>query len=163
MMLRKLEITDAPLMLEWMHDQFVVKNMKTNFAEKTMMDCESFIVSAQDTSRNLHLAITDENDEYLGTVSLKNIKDGSAEFGITIRSIAMGRGFAKQAMAEIIKIGFEKMGLQRIYWCVSPDNKRAVRFYEKNGYYQIAAPEGTEGYTDEERKKFFWYMIKRES
>lgn len=41
-----------------------------------------------DTRKNLHLAIVDENDEYMGTVSLKNIEEDKAEFAITVRKNA---------------------------------------------------------------------------
>ena len=51
MKLRMLKIKDAPFMLEWMHDDFVVHDMKTNFASKTLEDCISFIESAQDTKK----------------------------------------------------------------------------------------------------------------
>ena len=39
------------------------------------------------------MAITDDNDEYMGTVSLKNINytDSFAEFAITVRRTAMGK------------------------------------------------------------------------
>ena len=70
-----LELVDAPLMLEWMHDLDVVKNMKTNFVSKSLDDCLLFIKQAQNTSENLHLAIADEANIYMGTVSLKHIKN----------------------------------------------------------------------------------------
>ena len=34
MKLRQLNLTDAPLMLEWMHDPSVVENLQANFAAK---------------------------------------------------------------------------------------------------------------------------------
>lgn len=154
-------IKDAPLMLEWMHDESVVRYMRTDFASKTLEDCETFIMAAQDITNYLHLAIVNDIDEYMGTVSLKNINSGSAEFGITVRSCAMGCGYAKQAMDTIIKIGFEEMGLEEIYWCVAAENKRAIRFYEKNNFQRISASEKAEGYTDEEKNNYFWYMIKK--
>ena len=43
MKLRKLERKDAPFMLEWMHDSAVVENLQTNFAYKSIKDCEAFI------------------------------------------------------------------------------------------------------------------------
>ena len=45
--------------------------------------------------KNIHMAITDDNDEYMGTVSLKNINyiDSFAEFAITVRRTAMGKKF----------------------------------------------------------------------
>ena len=51
MKLRMLKTEDAFLMLEWMHDDFVVRDMKTNFASKTLQDCIPFIKSAQDTCK----------------------------------------------------------------------------------------------------------------
>ena len=42
----------------------------------------------------------------MGTVSLKHIKNNTAEFAIAIRKIAMGYGFASYAMNEIIQYGF---------------------------------------------------------
>lgn len=162
MKLRKLEEKDAPLMLEWMHDESVVEYLQTNFAAKTIKDCLSFIESSQDTLETLNLAIADDTDEYMGTVSLKHIKDGTAEFGITIRTKAMGKGYSKLAMEEIVKKGFDEMKLDKVYWCVNPDNKRAVRFYDKNNYQRInILNEGImiEGYTDEQIDKYIWYMI----
>jgi diamine N-acetyltransferase len=139
--LRRLKQSDAPLMLEWMHDEDVVHFMKADFQHKTLSDCEEFIKSAQDDSTNIHLAVADDNDTYMGTVSLKNIDDTSAEFAITMRKTAMGKGYAAEAMKQIIKKGFNELGLERIYWYVNPENKRAVRFYDKNGYQRISLNE----------------------
>ena len=134
MNLRKLELKDAPLMLEWMNDK-----------------------------DNWNVAIVDEEDIYMGTVSLKNIKETSAEFGITIRSCAMGKGYSIWAMKEILRIGFEERGIKKIYWCVSPDNKRAVRFYDKNGFDRVAAKEldMIEGYTQEQIDAYVWYLVEK--
>ena len=158
MKLRNLMIKDAPLMLEWMHDPDVVKDLQTNFAEKTLTDCENFIRSAAVPGRDLHLAITsDTEDEYLGTVSLKHMTGEEAEFAITIRKCAMGKGISSEAMRRILRIGLEELKLKRIYWCVSPDNARAVRFYDKNGYQRTNAPENAEGYSKEQAGKYIWY------
>ena len=137
MNLRKLELKDAPLMLEWMHDPDVVQNMQADFAHKSLSDCENFIRASQTDNKNLHLAVVDEDNAYMGTVSLKNIENGAAEFAITVRKDAMGKGFSKYAMSEIIRIGIEKLKLKSVYWCVSPENKRAVKFYDKKGYTRI--------------------------
>lgn len=161
MKLRKLETKDAPLMLEWMHDPSVVRYMHADFGSKTIDDCLAFIKAAEDMCENLHLAIADDNDEYQGTVSLKNIKDGAAEFAITIRSEAMGKGLSKEAMSEIIRIGFEELSLDNIYWCVDPSNKRAVRFYDKNEYERTNVkllPE-CEAYTAEQKEQLIWYRV----
>lgn len=160
MQLRALQIKDAPLMLEWMHDKSVVEDLRTNFLDKTMEDCENFIKSSWNDLKNQNWAIVDENDTYMGTISLKNIVEKSAEFGITIRKVAMGKGYSIQAMKEIFRIGFEEMGIEHIYWCVSPENKRAVRFYDKNGFKRVNAEvlDMIEDYTDEQIAFYIWYL-----
>lgn len=165
MKLRKLELKDAPLMLEWMHDKSVVEDLRTNFLSKTMDDCVHFITSSWDDSENWNMAIVDDSDIYMGTISLKNIKENSAEFGITIRKAAMGNGYAIRAMREVLRIGFEEMGVKRIYWCVSPNNKRAVRFYDKNGFNRVDANliGKIEGYTKVQIDAYIWYLATREN
>lgn len=160
MHIRKLELKDAPAMLEWMHDPSVVENLQANFAAKTITDCQAFIRSCKDTSENLHLAIADDKDEYMGTVSLKHIRRDrkDAEFAITIRSCAMGKGYSAYGMAEIIRIGLEELGLNMVYWCVSEKNARAVRFYDKNGYRRISADKVDPiGYTPQQINEYIWY------
>ena len=98
MRLRELELKDAPLMLEWMHDESVVGKLKGNFLEKTLADAESFILASANKEENIHLAIVSDEDEYMGTVSLKNVENGSAEFAITVRKSAMGRGYSWYGM-----------------------------------------------------------------
>ena len=136
MHLRELRIEDAPLMLEWMHDERVVGNLRADFSSKTLEDCCSFICSEK-KKKNIHLAIASDEDEYMGTVSLKNIEDGSAEFAITVRSAAMRKGYAWFGMEAIINKAFNELGLTSVYWCVSRDNERAVRFYDKHNFHEV--------------------------
>ena len=135
--LRNLRESDAPYMLEWMHDSKVVLYLKTNFMSKSIVDCVNFIKSSLRDDDNLHLAIANQDDMYQGTVSLKNIRDDMAEFAITICGSAMGKGIAHTAMKQMLNIGFYEKNLNLIYWYVSPENKRAIRFYEKHKYKRI--------------------------
>ena len=163
MKLRRLEIKDAPLMLEWMHDDSVVHFMGANFAEKEIDDCENFIRFSQNSKDDLHMAIVDENDEYMGTVSLKHIHRElkMAEFAITVRKCAMGQGFSAFGMKEIIRIGLEELDLDKVLWCVSSLNERAVRFYDKNGYKRTAEIPSyyKDMYTEEQNESFIWYVV----
>ncbi len=161
--LRRLKETDAPLMLEWMHDKSVVEDLDTDFMSKTIKDCNEFIQLSLRDDNNLHLAIVFSDDTYQGTVSLKNIIDNKAEFAITIRSSAMGKGIAKYAMEHILKIGFMEKKLNFIYWYVSPENKRALRFYEKNRYKHIVDSELNHyGIYIDNRNYYKWFGISKE-
>ena len=162
MQLRPLEAKDAPLMLEWMHDESVVKDLQTNFATKTLDDCLAFIRSSVNSTTDKHFAITDHNDEYMGTVSLKHIRQErrDAEFAITVRACAMGKGFSAFGMQRIIESGLQQYGLHTVYWCVSPDNQRAVRFYDKNNYPRVDVKNLQPiGYTQEQLDYYTWYAV----
>lgn len=162
--LRRLELRDIPLMLEWMHDPSVTEYLRADFRSKTAEDCERFILNSWTDENNLHLAIADETDVYLGTVSLKNILGGTAEFAIVLRTAAMGRGISSDAMKEAVKFGFEEKKLDSIFWCVSPENRRAVRFYDRNGYVRVPY-EGLpiRGYDDAMIRSLFWYLVTKEN
>lgn len=179
MKLRELRLGDAELMFEWMKDDSVVHDLQTDFLKMEIDDCKNFISRAKEqyaekNPLHLHYAITDEmgkdSDEYLGTVSLKNINyvSGQAEFAIAIRQKAMHKGLARLAMEEIIAIGFERLALSTVYWYVSPKNIRANRFYEKNGYQGMNYEEFHLNYegehqiatSDREPAKYIWYLCK---
>lgn len=99
----------------------------------------SFIRASKNKEKDIHLAICSDEDEYMGTVSLKTIDrtNQSAEFAITVRKSSMGRGYSWFGMEEIIKKAFEEYGLENVYWCVSRANERAVRFYDKHNFHEV--------------------------
>ena len=136
MYLRKLEIRDALLMLSWMHDKNATKNLRSDFSSKTLEDVKKFIVSSWNDKENIHLAIASDDDSYMGTVSLKHIENGNAEFAVVVRSEAMGHGYSWYGMKEIIKRAFVEYGLDCVYWCVSKENARAIRFYDKHNFHE---------------------------
>lgn len=127
-------------MVEWMHDDDVLRGLRAStFQKKTLSDCVNFIKNSYEMKNDCHMAIVDEKDEYIGTVSLKDIdveyKD--AEFAIVLRKSAWGRGYAKQAIEDIIQVAFVEYGLKSIYCNVLRDNVTAISLYEKVGWVRI--------------------------
>ncbi|MBO4697317.1 MAG: GNAT family N-acetyltransferase [Lachnospiraceae bacterium] len=161
MRLRKLLSKDAQWMFEWMHDDDTVRYFKENFSDQSISDCLAFIDASSDETQNVHMAIVNDSDEYMGTVSLKHIHDHTAEFAIVLRKCARGKGYASFGMREILKYGFTEKGIDSVYWCVDPMNLRAVRFYEKHNAVRCDAPEYASGYTEEEKETYIWYRMVR--
>lgn len=162
-MLRLLRKEDAPFMLEWMHDSDVGGRLAADFEHMTEADCERFIEKSVTEEENLHRAVCSEEDEYLGTISLKNINKKSlhAEYAICMRSKAIGTGAAKEATKEILELAFGTLGLRKVYLCVYSENMRAIRFYEKMGFvYEGTFRQHT--VSKEEPEKFhdlMWFSI----
>lgn len=136
MRLRPFHPKDAEGMLSWMKDKSINDVFATDFGSFTLEKVLKFIESANKDKSNLHLACVDDNDEYLGTVSLKaiNKQDKNAEYAISFCKKAHGTGAAHYATQEILKIAFMELGLERVYLNVIPDNTRANAFYKKSGF-----------------------------
>ena len=139
--LRELQEKDAPLMLEWMHDSEVQRAFKKNMRDITMDEAVSFCRAAVipltiKSGDSLHFAIVNEEDEYLGTVSLKNIdlENGTAEYSIATRKKAQRQGVALEATGLVLKKAFEEYKLHRVYLNVLTDNEPAIRLYERCGF-----------------------------
>ncbi len=137
--LRPLEEKDAPGMLEWMQDPNIACFFRFDAAAMSLEKCLAFI---RTPSADCHWAIVNSRDEYLGTVSLKNIEPvkREAEYAISTRACAHGTGAAMEATRRVLAIAFRELGLQRVYLNVLADNHRANRFYQKVGF----RPERTE-------------------
>jgi len=136
MKLRSLELKDAELMLEWMKDKDINKYYRFHSETVTLDSIKGFITNSKSCDNNKHYAIVDDDDVYLGTISLKNIDmhNLNAEYAIALRKVAIGQGIARNATIDILNKAFEHFNLNKVYLNVISDNERAIKFYEKMGF-----------------------------
>lgn len=140
--LRELKTEDAPFMLEWMNDIDIQQAFKKNMLGMTLKKAIEFCKNSRipdiiQTGQSLHFAIVDDiDDEYLGTISLKNIdlENGNAEYAISTRRKIHGKGIAKNATEQLLEKAFIDYGLHRVYLNVMADNLAAIHLYEKCGF-----------------------------
>ena len=133
--LRRLEEKDIPGMLEWMHDPEINQWFRFDAANMTAERARNFIVGSF-SEKNRHYAITDDSDEYIGTISLEDIdmENHHALYAICMRSIYQSSGIGTEATELLFEIAFHELGLERVYLNVLSDNTHAKRFYEKVGF-----------------------------
>ena len=134
MILRKLQLQDAPFMYEWMTSKDVNKYFRFDPKKVSLDSCREFIKNSfSDTEKNYAI---DENGEYIGTVSLKHIDyhDLNAEYAISLREKYRKMGYGFNATKEILKIAFEELKLNKVYLNVLSSNENATRMYEKIGF-----------------------------
>ena len=135
--LRPLEQKDAPLILEWLKDKEVTRFFRFDTENATIDSVQAFINDSRSNSENIHFAISDtKDDEYLGTVSLKNIDKNAktAEYAISLRKKAHGKRYGYEATIKILDYAFSQLDLERVYLNVLSDNEKAIRLYEKLGF-----------------------------
>ncbi|NHM30001.1 GNAT family N-acetyltransferase [Neobacillus terrae] len=136
--LRELQMKDADGMLEWMHDPELMKNFRFDASSMTRQKVEAFIAESLIDEVNKHFAVVDEDDEYLGTISIKDIDPISknGEYAIAMRKKAIGSGAALKGTKLILAKAFKEWDLEKVYLNVLTENRRAIRFYEKVGFLE---------------------------
>ena len=147
-------------MYEWMTDPTITCFFRFDASKISVESCRAFIETAQTDPHTVHFAIADENDEYLGTISLKEIDSDQkeAEYAVSTRKKAHGTGAALEATRLILRYAFEELGLERVYLNVLAENGRANAFYRKAGFrFLREEPEALE--LRGERKALNWYEI----
>lgn len=137
MHLRKLEYKDIPYMKSWMCDKNITSMLRRDFSMISEKEIMGFIQNSYEDTLNLHLAIASDNDEYMGTVSLKNIENHSAELTIVVKKEAMHRGYSWFGLKEMLNKAFCEIGLESVYWCISKENKKAIRFFDKHNFHEV--------------------------
>lgn len=78
-----------------------------------------------------------EEGRLVGSCQLHSIHPvhRSAELQIRIGAEdARGRGVGQEALRQLLRYGFEELGLHRIYLHVLATNERAIRTYERAGF-----------------------------
>ena len=165
--LRKLQVEDAPYMIEWMHDDTIANVFQKNMRKITLDEAKEFCIKASKRENffshedSVHFAIIDDyDDEYRGTISLKDIdiKNHSAEYAISIRRKFHGSRTATEATRLILDKAFMEYGLHRVYLNVLELNSRAIGFYEKIGFsYEGTSRESIE--KDGRNLDLKWYSI----
>ena len=160
-LLRPLRLEDAPLMYEWMTDPSINRFFRFDASNVTVASCSAFIEQSGLEPNTIHFAIADESNEYLGTISLKDIdaEKKCAEYAISTRKKVHGTGVAKEATERILQLAFGELGLNRVYLNVLEENERANAFYRKAGFRLIQREENAlciQGIW----KTLNWYEIK---
>ena len=124
------------MMLEWMQDKSINRFFCFLSEQIDLDSVYKFIDDSINNETNKHFAIVDESDEYMGTVSLKNIDNCNlrGEYAIALRKKAQGKGYAKYATKELLRYAFKERGLNKVYLNVLSYNERAIAFYEKIGF-----------------------------
>lgn len=152
-MLRELRADDAERMLEWMHDDSVMRWLQFDGKSKTIEDARYFISNANHDNENIHRAIITDDGVYRGTISLKSITNKEAELAVAMCRDSIGKGYGTLAIGEMLLLAFEELQLNRVFLTVKKDNTRAMRAYEKNGFTLVGMDGNQYKYQILNRKK----------
>lgn len=82
--------------------------------------------------------ILKETNKLIGTCCIGDFNEGArrAEIGYDIAQVEWGKGYATEAIKEIVAFGFNVMNLNRIEATITPGNNASVRVLSKLNFVQ---------------------------
>ena len=139
--LRKLKESDTEHIVKWRNSTEVKKNLYSQ-DELTAQQHLNYFHNVVQKGKCSQYIISVENDKDtfdIGTTFIKNIDhdNSKGEFGIFIgEKKGRGKGYAKHAVSEMLKIAFNELNLNRVYLYVYADNVAAIKSYISAGFSQ---------------------------
>ena len=98
-----------------------------------------YIEQKANSTQSFFLGIYDiTNGVHIGNIKLEVIDwfRRRSGFGILIgRQEYLGKGYGTEATNLIVNFAFEELGLHEVHLEVIKENKRAIRSYEKSGFF----------------------------
>lgn len=132
--------TDLPLLAALRND------LETQFQLMAVPRANSLQKVAEWLSHNLSdektiffVIACKEDDRPAGYIQLKNLNliNGTGELGICLSRETQGKGIAEEAMKILEQYSRDVFNLRKITLQVLQSNRRAISFYENNGYEHI--------------------------
>lgn len=78
--------------------------------------------------------ITRDTEEFIGNCGFNEVDGVSGVIGIFINPVFQDIGYGTEAITELIRFGFEDLGLEEISLVVFSHNERAIRCYQRLGF-----------------------------
>ena len=143
--LHPLSAAEFPLVVDWVnaHDadflvQWAGKTYRYPLTVAQMEQHYNKGINSLESGVFIYKIVETGQGEIIGTVQLGRIDMDAKEAAVgrfLIKSEQWrGRGIGTKALREIVRIGFEDLGLNRIRLNVFDFNRRAIRCYEKVGF-----------------------------
>ncbi len=106
------------------------------------------------------------SDRVIGTIGLepdRHRDENSKEIGYSLAEDEWGKGLMTEACQEVLRFGFQELGLAQIAICTSPENSRSQGVIKKCGFvYEGTIRHSYHQYTGECRDSRCYSLLKEE-
>ncbi|MDE2397494.1 MAG: FemAB family protein [Burkholderiales bacterium] len=134
----QIEGSDLPeSYLAWLRNRTVNKFLEVRFQDHTMVSLAEFVAACNESRSTLLLGIRRRDEgRYIGNIKLAwDPHHGTGDVGFVIGDRASWRrGFAREAVALMCGIGFERIGLRKIIAGSYEGNEGSIRALEHSGF-----------------------------
>jgi RimJ/RimL family protein N-acetyltransferase len=131
--LKKINRSDLPLFLKWWKDRDLIALTSGNFDEPDE-NLPGYFDKMIESKKDHHYIIKYE-DKAIGHVALMHKNTNTFEMTIVIgEKEYWNKGLGTKAIKKAVSLGFGRLGYEKSYLEVRPENIRAVKAYESCGF-----------------------------
>lgn len=135
---REISLEDTKIINKWHNDRRLFDFLVGDFYGPSIEDTKKWIINYAQCKNKTFRGIVSINNEDIGVVYLIHNKKNSAEVGIFIADEKnRSKGYGKQMIAWLLKLGFEVLGFESIYLYTLEENKRAIKLYSNFGFKEL--------------------------
>lgn len=136
--LRRIQVEDIPSLVKYANNKKIsgfVLNIPHPYQEPDAVFRISYVLQGfKSKARYVFAIIIKETNEFIGEISLHMDNQNSlAQLGYWIGEPFWGKGIATEAAGAILKFGFGKLGLEKIFATCHTDNAASDRVLLNNG------------------------------
>jgi len=134
--LRTVTEADLPDYVEWLNDPEVTQFTQIESGGITLEGEREWFRRVSGPDSTTRTWAIEAEGRHIGNCALMPEASGEiAGFGIIIGDKRQwSKGYGTAALREVLRIGFEEMGLQRVHLTALAPNARGIRCYEKCGF-----------------------------
>ena len=136
--LRALEMEDLDFLYEIENDMSLwgVGCNNAPYSRQLLIDYITRSTADIYIDKQVRFVIEDENRQMVGFVDLTDFdpRHMRAELGIVIKQEARGKGYAQEAIRQIMAYSKEILHLHQLYAIVAADNEKAVKMLQSVGF-----------------------------
>jgi ribosomal-protein-alanine N-acetyltransferase len=136
--LRDFRANDAAFVLRLWSEPVVTEYMIVDPPITTLAQAALNVRAFRRRRRSFHrwVLVLKETGEAIGTCGFTEwrVRYRRAEIGFDLLPSQWGKGLMGEALAAVLRFGFEELGLHRIWAMTHPENARSIRVLERAGF-----------------------------
>ncbi len=140
LLLRPIRMEDSDSIFQYRSN--VEVNRYQGWIPKTIADVRDFILNKVSSEINLQgtwfqfTILKKDNDELIGDIGIHFLESDNfqVEMGCTLSKDHQGKGYAFEAVKEIVNFIFENLGKRRIVVSIDSRNQSSIRLIERLGF-----------------------------
>src|SRR3989338_10821220 len=139
--LRPLKLKDIDLVMTWVNDPKVIKNLQHFNKKFTRKEEQAFIRKSLKSKNDFIFSIFRKSDNgYIGQGAINQIiwENKLGRLSLIIKKEHWGKGYAQQAIPLILRFAFNQLKLHKVWLMVYATNNKTKHIYMKFGFKKEA-------------------------